>query len=371
MADKDYYKTLGVNKDASKEDIKKAYKKLAKKYHPDLNDHDPEAAEKFKEINEAASVLGDEQKRSQYDQFGSSAEQFGGQDFGGFDFSDFARGGSFDFEDIFDTFFGGGGFRRAQSDGSHRGASLRFDLEITLEEAAEGVNKKIVLPKLETCTNCKGHGVKNDKDKETCTTCNGGGHEKRVRRTPFGVFQTTTNCSHCGGAGEIIKNPCTECDGTGRVEKRKSIEIKIPGGVDNGMKLRVQNEGEAGVKGGPHGDLFVVVHIAPHELFERRESDLFIDMPISFTQATLGDEIEVPTLEGNAKLKIPSGTQTDTIFRMKGKGLPNLHGYGKGNENVRVIVKVPEKLSRKEKELMSALDKEFRKKKGFLDKLFG
>ncbi len=368
MTDKDYYKILGVAKGASKEDIKKAYKQLAKKYHPDLNSHDPQASEKFKEINEAASVLADEQKRKQYDQFGTTAEKFGGSDFSGFDFSDFMRGSSFDFGNIFDTFFGGGGIHRAHMDTS--GASLRFDIEITLEEAAEGATKKIVIPKLETCDECSGKGVMSSSDIETCSVCQGSGYEKRVRRTPFGYFATTTNCSKCGGEGEIISNPCSTCGGTGRVEKRKTLSINIPAGVEDGMKLRVSGEGEAGLKGGTRGDLFVVVHIAEHELFERDGNDISIEMPISFTQAALGDEIEVPTLDGSAKLRIPPGTQTDTIFRVRGKGLPSLRGAGRGSQNVKVIVKVPEKLTKREHELLEELDQELRKKKGFFEKLF-
>ncbi len=370
MSEKDYYGTLGVEKDATKAEIKKAYKKMAKKYHPDLNKENPDAAEKFKEVNEAASVLGDDQKRQQYDQFGTAGEGMG-QGMGGFDFNDFQQGGNFDFGDIFDTFFGGGGFHRVQRGGGQPGASLRFDLEITLEEAAEGVTKKIIVPRLSSCKICSGKGVEKDSDKEQCGNCQGRGLEKRVRRTPFGAFATTTSCSSCGGAGEIIKNPCGECDGTGRVEERKELEIKIPAGVEDVMKLRVQDEGEAGVKGGPPGDLFVIIHIAQHELFQRDGNDLYIELPLTFTQAALGDEVKVPTLEGTAKLKIPVGTQTDTIFKMKGKGLPSLHGYGQGNQNVRVIVKIPDKLSRKEKELVKELDKEFRKEKGFLERLLG
>ena len=368
MSEKDYYETLGISKDASKGEIKKAYKKMAKKYHPDLNKDNPNASEKFKEVNEAASVLGDDQKRQQYDQYGSTGEQPG---MGGFDFSNMNQGGNFDFGDIFDSFFGGGGPHRVQREGVQRGASLRFDLEITLEEAAEGVTKKIIVPRLSTCKKCSGKGVEKEADKEQCGNCQGHGVEKRVRRTPFGMFSTTTSCSHCGGAGEIIKNPCGTCDGTGRVEERKELEIKIPAGVEDIMKLRVQGEGEAGVKGGPPGDLFVVVHISAHELFERHDNDLYMEIPLTFTQAALGDEVKVPTLEGTAKLKIPAGTQTETIFNMKGKGLPSLHGYGTGSQKVKVVVKIPDKLSRKEKELCKELDKEFRKEKGFLERLLG
>ncbi len=357
---KDYYETLGVSKNATREDIKKAYKKLAKKYHPDIN-KDADASEKFKEINEAASVLGDPQKRESYDKFGtadtSNSRGFEGFDFGGFDFN---FGG---FDDIFDGLFGGRNRRRR----SNRGYDLRFDIEITLEEAAEGVKKNIVIPRLEVCDNCQGTGAKSKSDIKTCTECKGSGYVKQARRTPFGVFATTSPCPKCHGTGKIIKELCPHCDGEGRVEKNRKLEIDIPAGVDSGNKLRVAGEGEAGEQGGPSGDLYVVIHVLDHDVFERQGSDLFIELPISFAQAALGSEIEVPTLNGKAKLKIPSGTQTHTTFRMKGKGIPDLHGYGKGDEMVKIIVNVPNKLNKKQKELLKQFDKELGKKKG----LFG
>ncbi|MAG08341.1 molecular chaperone DnaJ [Candidatus Woesearchaeota archaeon] len=364
--EKDYYKILGIDKDASKEDIKKAYKKLAKKFHPDIN-KEPDAADKFKEVNEAASVLGDSQKKEQYDRFGTTADKFGGA--GGFDARDFGSGGfdfsGFDFGDIFDQFFSGGRRRRR---GPMPGADLRYDMEITLEDAAFGATKNINIPRLEHCRKCKGTGAKSSSDVVTCPECNGSGYMRRTTRTPFGMIQQTGACSKCHGDGKYIKETCAECDGTGLVKATRKIEVEIPEGADNGTKLRITSEGEAGEKGAPSGDLYIVLHIKEHEVFEREEDDINVEVPISFAQAALGTEIEVPTLDGKAKLNIPAGTQTSTIFRMKGKGIPHLQGYGNGSENVKVIVKVPEKLSKKQKQLLKEFDKDNKKKGGF--KLF-
>ena len=364
---KDYYEILGVDKSATREEIKKAYKKLAKKYHPDLNKEDPDAAEKFKEINEAASVLGDEKKRQQYDQFGSDSFRMGGgqQDFSGFDFSDFMSGSGFDFDNIFESFFGGGfsGRRPSRRGGPRRGSSLRFDIEIELEDAAFGVTKSIIIPRLETCDRCGGKGAEKDSDIETCSICNGTGMERHSRRTPFGIFSTQTVCSGCQGSGSMIKNPCQKCHGSGRVEVKKKLDIQIPAGVEDGTRLRVEQEGEAGEKGGSRGDLFIIVHIMPHEKFERHGNDIFIEVPVTFAQAALGDEIEVPTLKGTVRLKVPPGTQTGTIFKMRGKGIPSLHGYGVGAENVQVIVQTPRNLTKRQKELLREFDGTVKKKR--------
>ncbi|MBD3202999.1 molecular chaperone DnaJ [Candidatus Woesearchaeota archaeon] len=366
MTDKDYYEILGVSRDATKEEIKKAYKKKAKKYHPDRHQEEKkkkEAEEKFKEINEAAAVLGDEQKRAQYDRFGKAGDQF---EFSGFDFRDFGNfggfGGDFDFGDIFDTFFGGGfrGFSRSGRRSSNRGSDLRFDMNISLEEAASGVEKTIVLPRLETCGKCDGKGAENSSDVETCNSCRGTGRETKTRRTPIGLIQTTSTCSRCRGEGTIIKNPCSECDGQGRVKKSSKLKIKIPAGITERSRLRISGEGEAGAKGGHPGDLYVVVHIKPHKIFERRGNDLFLEVPISFTQAAFGDIIEVPTLNGKSKLKIPAGTQTNTIFKMKNKGIPNLNSFGKGDQKVMVVINTPKKFTKKQEELL----KEFAKSMG-------
>ncbi len=357
---KDYYDILGVDKNASKEEIKKAYKKLAKEHHPDLNKGDPDSAEKFKELNEAASVLADEKKRKQYDQFGSDSFKNGNAGgFSDFNFSGFGGGNQFDFGDIFDTVFGGG-FSGFGGRKRGRGSDLRFDLEVTLEEAAEGVKKTIVIPRLEKCSRCGGTGAESDSDIKRCSTCNGSGHIQETRRTPFGLFRTNAPCSTCHGTGEIIKNICPICDGEGRTEKSRKLTVDIPAGVDDDNRLRMSGEGEAGERGQDPGDLYILIHVKPHEDFIRKGNDIFLDVNISFVQATLGDEIEVPTLKGKAKLKIPSGTQPHTVFRMRSKGIPNLNGYGRGDENVRVLVDIPTKVSRNQKELL----KEFEKAKG-------
>ncbi len=363
---KDYYETLGVSKDSTKDQIKKAYKKLAKKYHPDLN-KDKDASDKFKEINEAASVLGDESKRKNYDQFGTAdAGNFGGGGFEGFDF-----GGGFDFDDLFSSLFGGG--RRRQRSSAVRGSDLRFDLEITLEEAAEGVNKTVVIPRLETCSNCKGTGAKDGSSIKTCDQCNGQGVVQQTRRTPFGMFATTTTCPRCHGQGKMIKEYCPHCDGEGRIQKSRKLEVSIPAGADTGTRLRVVGEGEAGERGGPSGNLYIIIHVAEHKIFERDGTDLNIEVPLTITQVTLGCTVEVPTLKGKSKLKIPAATQTHTIFRMKGKGIPDINGYGKGDQMVKVIVQTPEKLTKKQKTLLNDLAKELdgkQKKKSFLERVF-
>ncbi|MBI4440487.1 molecular chaperone DnaJ [Candidatus Woesearchaeota archaeon] len=355
---KDYYQILGVGKDASKEEIKTAYKRLAKKYHPDLN-KEHGTAEKFKEINEAASVLADDEKRRRYDQTGNVE----GEPFSGFDFRDF-MGAGFDVEGIFDEFLGGSFRKRRPS----RGNDLRYDLDMTLEEAAAGAAKTINVPRLEQCTKCKGLGAESESDVVTCDRCNGHGAVRREQRTPFGIFASTTTCSKCKGQGKYIKNECAECDGTGLVRKSRKIEFEIPAGAEEGMHLRLRGEGEAGGKGGLNGDLFVVLHEKPHDTFRREGNDIIVSVPIDFATAALGGEIEVPTLAGKATLKIPSGTQSNTIFRMKEKGIPGLHG-GHGSEKVEVVVKVPERLSRRQKELLEEFQKESGKK-SFIGKIF-
>lgn len=365
---KDYYKTLGVETTATKEEIKKEYKKLAKKYHPDLNKNE-DAAEKFKEINEAAAVLADDEKRSKYDQFGTTADQFG-NGFQGFDFSDIMSGGGMDFDSIFESFFGGRNPFSQRRRGPRRGADLRYDLEITLNEAATGATKNIVVPRLEQCTKCHGSGAESDSGIVSCPDCNGSGIQRRTQRTPFGIFSTQTTCGKCRGQGKYIKNDCQVCDGTGVVKKTRKIEIKVPAGAEEGTNLRVTGEGEAGEKGASTGDLYVVIDVKEHDIFERQGDDIYVKVPIPFSVAAIGGEVEVPTLDEIAKLKIPSGTQNNTVFRMKGKGIPYLHGHGQGNENVEVVIEVPERLSRKQKELLKEFETESKKKKGFLGKIF-
>ncbi len=362
---KDYYKLLGVSKNATKEEIKKAYKKLAKKYHPDLN-KEADAEHKFKEINEAASVLADDEKRSQYDQFGTTAEGFQGA--GGFDFRTFMDDIGdirFDFDSIFDSFFGGSMFSQRRR-GPRRGSDLRYDLEITLEEAAEGTTKTIEIPRLEKCKDCNGKGASSESGIEDCPDCNGTGVIRRTARTPFGIFSTQTGCRRCNGQGRYIKHPCKSCKGEGRIEKRRKLELKIPAGAETGTNLRIHSEGEAGESGAETGDLYIIIHVREHHIFKRHGNDIYIEAPVSFAAAALGGEVEVPTLDGKAALKIPAGTQTHTTFRMKGKGIPSLHGYGRGSQLVKVIVEVPKKLTSKQKELLREFEgSKKEKEKGF------
>ncbi len=363
----DYYKLLGVEKSATKEEIKKAYKKLAMKYHPDRapEDKKKEYEEKFKEISVAASVLGDEKKRAQYDQYGENA--FSGQGQQGYDFSDIMsqfRSGAFGgFDDVFDQLFGGSRSRRSRG---RRGNDLLHETEITLEEVSTGITQTINLNKLEHCVKCKGKGAHKF---EKCDHCKGQGYMKRTQRTPFGLFQQTGPCPYCHTEGELPQDSCDTCHGEGLVRKKKTIEVQIPAGIENGMRLRVSGEGEVGSKGGPSGDLYVEIEVKEHKYFKRRGANLHITIPISYTQAVLGDSIEVPTIAGKADLKIPSGTDSETIFRMKGKGLPELRG-SQGDQMVKVKIEVPKKVSKKQKDLLKQF-KEEKPIKSFLKKIFG
>lgn len=357
---KDYYKVLGVGKQASKEEIKKAYKKLAKKYHPDLN-KEAGSTEKFKEINEAASVLADDEKRKSYDQFGDadSYKKAGGQPFTGSDFGDFSTFSSnFDFEDIFDKIFGGGfsfGGRRQQR--KPRGSDLLYELPIILEEAMTGTIKTIIVPRNTVCESCKGTGAESGSAMETCTVCRGSGYEQRTRRTPFGLFQTTSVCSNCKGTGRFIKKECKHCDGTGVIREKTEIDVKIPKGAYEGLQLRIKGHGEA-LQHGETGDLYVQIALKPHKIFERRDNDVYLEIPLSFSTAALGGEIAVPTLTGKATLTIPPGTQTDTVFRMKEKGLPDFESHEIGDQLVRVIIQVPKHLSKKQAQLLREFETE-------------
>ena len=362
--EKDYYKILGVGRDASRDEVKSAYKKLAKQYHPDLN-KSPDAAEKFKEINEAAAVLGDEQKKAQYDKFGAAGEQ--AQGFSGFDFSDFMSDTSgFDFDSIFENFFGG---RASRPRRRQKGSDLRYDMEIELEDAAFGAVKTISIPRLEGCDICHGKGAEKPEDIVTCPECGGKGTATKTQRTAFGLFSTTTTCRKCAGQGRYIKNECRNCEGSGSVRKTRKIEVKIPAGAYDGTNLRIQGEGESAGKGNAPGDLYIVVHVRDHQSFERRGSDIYIKIPVPFTIASLGGEIEVPTLRGKANLKIPAGSQSNTVFRMRGQGLPDLHSNHVGDEHVEVFITVPEKLTKKQKKLLEEFEKED-KDKGFLKEMF-
>lgn len=349
---KDYYKTLGVDKSASQEDIKKAYKKLAKQYHPDLN-KDPGSSEKFKELSEAASVLGDAQKRQQYDQFGTA--DFNSQQ-SGFDFRDFGT----DFEGIFDNLFSGFGFGGGGRSKARSGRDLLVNVDLILEDVHNSVAKKISLKKHDACDSCNGKG---GSGVVQCSECNGKGSVRHTRRTPFGLFQTTSTCGTCEGSGEIFSEVCKKCDGEGRVYITKSIDVKIPKGVHDKTRLRVRGEGEAGLFGGSAGDLYVEVHVKDHDVFERREDDLFIKAPVSFATMCLGGEIDVPSIDGSAtKLKVPAGTEDNTVLKVKNKGLPNMNTHYLGSLLVQLNVEIPKKLSKKQKELLEEFSGEKKKK---------
>lgn len=340
MAKRDYYEVLGVGKEAGEEEIKKSYRKLALKFHPDRNPGDRAAEESFKEVGEAYEILSDPQKRAAYDQYGHAAfdprSRMGRG--GGFHdpfelFREVFGGGS-----IFDELFGGG---RSDPSAPQRGADLRYDLEITFEEAAHGTEKEITFNKLDGCDTCSGSGQEAGSKVKTCATCGGRGQVVTSR----GFFSIAQTCSRCGGAGRVVDKPCKDCRGTGRREKRANVKIRIPAGVDSGTRLRVSGAGEGGARGGPTGDLAVVLHVKAHEIFERQGDDLFCEVPVSFVQAALGADIQVPTLSGKAQLKVPAGTQPGTVFSIKGKGVKNVQGYGFGDLHVRVLVEVPARLN--------------------------
>lgn len=357
MAEKDYYDTLGVPRTASKDDIKKAYRRLAMKYHPDMNkDNQKAAEEKFKDLSEAYEVLMDDEKRARYDQFGVEGVQSTFRT-GGFDWSDFTH-----FQDISDLFgsmggFGSGGslfdelFGGGQRRGPMEGRSLRYDVEVTLQEVAKGVEKEIRVPHTVQCKTCNGVGAKPG-DYRTCPTCRGSGQVQRTQRRGNTSFVSITVCPTCGGRGREITKPCPMCGGTGVTQTVSDIKVSIPKGADEGMRLRIRGAGEASPNGGPPGDLYIVLHMADDATFHRDGNDLYVEERISMTQAALGDEIHVPTLDGDALLKIPAGTQNGTLFRLKGRGLPNMRGYGQGDEFVRVAVDIPTKLTSAQKDLL-------------------
>lgn len=353
MAKTDYYELLGINKDASEGDIKSAFRKAAKQYHPDLHPGDAEAEKRFKEINEAYEVLSDPQKRAQYDQFGHAAfdPSQGGSGFGG---GGFGFGG---FEDIFSAFTGGfGGFGGGRRNtGPVAGNDLRYNLTITFEEAAFGAKKEILVPREENCATCGGTGAKAGTQPATCSVCGGSGQVRAQQSTMFGSFATVRPCDACGGTGKIIKEPCADCKGRGRVNKSKRIVVNVPAGIDNGQVLTMRGEGEAGLRGGPSGDLYISITVKPHKLFERRGYDLYLNMDVPMTVAALGGEIQVPTLMGSVKYNIPEGTQPGTTFRLREQGIMRLNSAQKGDLLVKANVVIPKKLNDEQREIIRRL----------------
>lgn len=349
MAKKDYYEVLGVNRDASEDDLKKAYRKLAMKWHPDRNPDNPKAEEHFKEAKEAYEVLTDAQKRAAYDQFGHAGvdPSAGGAAGAGAGFGGFADA----FGDIFGDIFGGGGGGRGRST-VYRGSDLRYNLEITLEDAARGTETRIRIPAMEECETCHGSGAKPGTQPTTCTTCGGHG-QVRMQQGFFSIQQT---CPKCHGTGKMVANPCGSCSGSGRVKKHKTLAVKIPAGVDEGDRIRLSGEGEAGVNGGPSGDLYVVIQIKPHPVFTRDHNDLHCEMPVSFTTAALGGEIEIPTLDGYAKIRIPGETQTGKVFRLRGKGIKGVRSSAHGDLMCHVVVETPVSLTARQKELLQEFE---------------
>ena len=374
MAEKrDYYEVLGIQKGASEDEIKKAYKKLARKYHPDMNPGDKEAEEKFKEVNEANEILSDPEKKARYDQFGFAgvdpnygAGAGGGAYGGGFDFGDLG--------DIFGSFFGGGfGGQRRNPNAPQRGESIRASVSISFTEAAFGCEKSVTIERSEQCPTCKGSGCAPGTTPEVCPDCHGSGTVQTRRQTPMGVFASNGPCRKCGGTGRLIHQPCSDCRGSGAVRKRRTIKVNIPAGIDHGQTISLRGQGGAGKNGGPAGDLLITVMVQPHEIFRRDGVDVFCEAPITFTQAVLGAELEIPTIDGKVKYSIPEGTQTGTVFRLKGKGIPVLNGRGRGDQYVTVVIETPRSLNKEQKEALRRFsetlgENNYEKRKSFFKK---
>ena len=375
MADnkRDFYEVLGIQKGASEEDIKKAYRQAAKKYHPDLNPGDKEAEARFKEVNEAYEVLSDPEKKARYDQYGHAGvdPNFGAGGYGGAGFG----GVGFDLGDIFSSFFGGvGGGRRSNPNAPRRGSDAVASVVISFEEAARGCKKQVEAQLIHTCPDCSGSGAKKGTSAKTCPVCNGTGQERRQQRTPFGVVQTQSACSRCRGKGKIIETPCPTCSGAGQVRKTSAIGINIPAGIDDGQVITVRGKGNAGANGGPAGDLQIQVSVRPHPLFEREGYDIWCDLPVTFAQAALGGEVSLPTLDGSTPYTIKEGTQPGDTIRLKGKGFPYINGRGTGDQIFRVVVEVPKNLNAEQKKLLRAFeeatgDKNYQKRRSFFDKI--
>ena len=375
MAEKrDYYEVLGIQKGASEDEIKKAYKKLARKYHPDMNPGDKEAEERFKEVNEANEVLSDPEKKARYDQFGFAgvdpnygAGAGGGAYGGGFDFGDLG--------DIFGSFFGGGfgGGQRRNPNAPQRGESIRASVSVSFTEAAFGCEKSVTLERSEQCPTCRGNGCAPGTTPEICPDCHGSGTVQTRRQTPMGVFASNGPCRKCGGTGRLIHQPCPDCRGSGAVRKRKTIKVNIPAGIDHGQTISLRGQGNAGRNGGPAGDLLITVMVQPHELFRRDGVDVFCEAPITFAQAVLGAELEIPTIDGKVKYSIPEGTQTGTVFRLKGKGIPVLNGRGRGDQYVTVTIETPRNLNKEQREALRRFsetlgESNYEKRKSFFKK---
>lgn len=378
MADKrDFYEVLGLQKGASDDEIKKAYRKLAKQYHPDLNPGNAEAETRFKEVGEAYEVLSDSEKKARYDQFGHAGvdPNFGGGGYGGanVDFGDIG--------DIFSSIFGGGfggGFggntRRSNPNAPRRGSDAAASVIISFEEAAKGCKKKIGVQRIVTCPDCHGSGAKAGTSPQSCPQCGGSGYETRQQRTPFGVMQTQAPCSRCQGKGRIIENPCPTCGAQGRIRKTEQVGINIPSGIDDGQVINIPGKGNAGINGGPAGDLQIQVSVRPHPLFERDGFNIWYELPITYAQAALGDDVDIPTLDGRISFSIKAGTQPGDILRVKGKGIPYLNGRGTGDLLLKIVVEVPKNLSKEQQKLLRAFDKEtsdknYQKRKSFFDKI--
>lgn len=377
MNNTEFYERLGVDKNASQDEIKKAYRRMSKKYHPDLN-KDADAEQKYKEVQEAYETLSDEQKRAAYDQYGAAGANAGFGGAGGFGgqggFSGFNGGGGFGgFEDIFSSFFGGGG-AQVNPNAPRQGDDLQYSINLSFEEAIFGVEKEIKYNREELCHTCGGSGAKPGTKAQTCHKCGGRGQVNIVRDTPLGRMSTTQVCDICHGTGKEIKEPCTVCHGTGHEKVAHTVKVKVPAGVESGQQMRLQSQGDAGVNGGPYGDLYVRFQVAASNKFERDGSEIYYQMPLEFVQAVLGDEVEVPTVHGNVKLKIPAGTQTGANFRLKGKGAPKLRGSGNGDQYVVVNITTPKSLNSAQKEALQAFAKASgitvmpQGKKGFFDK---
>ncbi len=372
-AKRDYYEVLGVDRSATPQDVKKAYRRLAVQYHPDKNPNDPKAEEAFKEAAEAYSVLGDEDKRALYDRYGHEGLRGGPQLNTDIfrEFTDIFGGGSI-FEELFGDFFGGG--RRTRT---ARGADLRYDLEVTFDEAVKGTDTRILVPRNELCESCEGSGAKSGTNKMPCPRCGGHGQVRHQQ----GFLIVARPCGQCRGAGQIIPHPCEACAGSGHLARERELTLKIPAGVDNGSRMRVAGEGEAGPRGGFNGDLYVVLNVKPHKTFKRDGDDIYVELPITFPQAALGAEVEVPTIDGKEQISIPEGTQTGTIFKLRGTGVPRLQGSGRGDEHVVVNVVTPHKLSKEQRALLKKLGEITRppkigehrggKEKSFFERLFG